>query len=84
MNTENAIYYLILGRQVGKEENGKYFLFRDGAWEPDRNNRILDRLIGYDPSEPSDSPYWCGCTSIMDEIEEISVEKAAELTGGNL
>lgn len=32
--------------------------------------------MGYDPSEPVDSPYAIGNTSIIDEIEEISFDKA--------
>ncbi len=76
-------YYLILDRSVGKqEENGWYYLFQNGEWQWDANNEIFERLIGYDPSEPPDSPYGIGCTDILDEIEEISYEKAIELTGG--
>ena len=36
----------------------------------------MDHLMGYDPSEPVDSPYAIGNTSIIDEIEEISFDKA--------
>lgn len=75
-------YYLILERTVGKqEENGWYYIFKNGEWQWDANNEIFERLIGYDPSEPPDSPYGIGCTDILDEIEEISHEKAMELTG---
>ena len=76
-------YYLILKRTVGKqEENGSYYIFRDGEWQLDSENEIFERLIGYDPSEPPGSPYGIGCTDILNEIEEISREKAMELTGG--
>ena len=76
-------YYLILERTVGKqEENGWYYIFKNREWQWDANNEIFGRLIGYDPSEPPDSPYGIGCTDILDEIEEISYEKAMELTGG--
>lgn len=34
--------------------------------------------MGYDPSEPSDSPYGISCTDIMDDIEEISRARVAE------
>ena len=54
---DKATYYLILERQVGKREDGKYYLFKDGKWEVDTENAIKDRLVGYDPSEPIDSPY---------------------------
>ena len=76
-------YYLILNRKVGKqEENGSYYIFRNGEWHLDSDNEIFDWLIGYDPSEPPDSPYRIGCLDILNEIEEISYEKAMELTGG--
>lgn len=75
-------YYLIHDRLVGKEEHSAYYLFREGAWEPDVENVILDRLVGYDPFEPPGSPYGIGCMSVMDEIEEISEEEALKRTGG--
>ena len=75
-------YYLILKQTVGKEEDGKYYLFQDGSWEPDTNWVIMDRLMGFDPSEPPDSPYRIGCTDVLEQIEDISMEKAMMLTGG--
>ena len=84
MNYEETRYYLILGRRLGKKDGGKYFILRGGAWEEDNNNEIMDRLMGYDPSEPPGSPYGIGNTSIMDEIEEISYEQASVLSGGVL
>ena len=82
MNSIDTSYYLIFGRRLGKKDGGKYFLLKDGAWEQDNNNEIMDRLMGYDPSEPPDSPYGIGNTSIMDEIEEITYEQASVLSGG--
>ncbi len=38
----------------------------------------MDRLMGYDPTEPPGSPYAMMNSSVMDEIEEISEEKAKE------
>ena len=43
---------------------------------------IMDRLVGFDPYEPSDSPYGIGNTSVMDEIDEITYEEAMKRTGG--
>ncbi len=82
MNYKETRYYLILGHLLGKEDGGKYFILRDGAWDPDDNNEIMDRLMGYDPSEPPESPYKMGNLSIMDEIEEISYEQARVISGG--
>ncbi len=76
-------YYLIWGRIVGKEEDGICYLFEEGEWRLDNENAVMDHLMGYDPTEPPGSPYAIGNMSIMDEIEEITSEKAMELTGGN-
>ena len=82
MAGESTQYYLIRDHLVGKEEDGRYYIFRDGEWTPDTRCIIMDCLVGYDPSEPPGSPYGIGCSSIMDEIEEISHERAMELIGG--
>ena len=73
---EQAEYYLILNRIVGKKENGRYYIFRDGGWQPDTENMILDRVFGYDPTEDENSPYAMFNTSIMEELEKISYEEA--------
>ncbi len=77
-----ATYYLILNRLVGKKEDRMYYLFVNGEWIRDTTSEIYDRLMGFDPSEPPDSPYGMGNGSVMDEIEEITYERALELTGG--
>ena len=82
MNSNETKYYLILNETVGKEENGWYYLFIDGKWIPDEKCVIMDRLVGYDSSEPDGSPYGMYEQSIMDEIEEITYERAMELIGG--
>ncbi len=75
-------YYLIWERVVGKQEDGECFIFKSGKWNPDNEFIIMDRLVGYDPSEPPGSPYRFGNGSVMDEIDEIPYEQAIELTGG--
>lgn len=77
-----TVYYLLFDCLVGKKDNGRYYLFRDGQWYPDNGYVIMDRLMGYDSSEPDDSPYAMGNGSVMGEIEEISFSKAMEMTGG--
>ncbi|MBP3810450.1 MAG: hypothetical protein ILA15_06945 [Clostridiales bacterium] len=64
-----------MDRQLGKKEDGKYYLFKNSEWISDTAHEISDRLIGYDPSEDPDSPYCIGCLSIMKEIKEISEEQ---------
>jgi len=76
-------YYMIRGRRLGKKEDEKYYLFENGKWIPDVKNSISDRLMGFDPSEPEDSPYRMDSLSIMDEIEEISEEEAMQMINDN-
>ena len=71
-------YYLILNRQLGKEEDGKYYLYTNGNWVPDTQSTILGRLMGFDPSEPADSPYAMGNMDIMDTIEVITEQQALQ------
>ena len=76
--TTNTTYYLILNKQLGKEEDGKYYLYTNGNWVPDTKSTILDRLMGFDPSEPADSPYAMGNMDIMDTIEVINEQQALQ------
>ena len=78
----SATYYLIRDSVVGKKESGRYYIFRNGQWEPDNKSMIMDRLVGYDPSEPPGSPYGFGNGSVMAEMDEISQEEAMKLIGG--
>ena len=62
--------------RIGKQGGG-YFLYKPGeGWVRDVDNVITDKLMGYDPSEPADSPYKMFNMSIMDQIETISEEQA--------
>ena len=79
-------YYLIYVRIVGKRElysdyHSDNWLFKDGKWVPDEEFEISDHLIGYDPSEPEDSPYRIGSTSVLLEMDEISEAEAMSLIG---
>lgn len=75
-------YYLIRERLLGKkEEEGQTvgcFLFRNGKWELDDRNTVMDHLHGYEPLEPEGSPYGYGGGSMMD-IDEISEEEAVKV-----
>lgn len=77
-------YYLIDNKTVGKKCSEGYFLFIDGKWKADSKHLIRDCLIGYDASEPSDSPYCIGNSDMMDRIESITEEEAKNqiLSGG--
>ena len=74
-------YYLIWDRQLGKEEDGKYYLYENSKWVEDRYSVIRDHLIGYDPYEDFDSPYKIGSTDVMREMKEISEEEARKFIG---
>ncbi len=74
---DEVIYYLIKDKRLGKKDGGRYYLYTDGTWVPDRKNVIMDRLMGYDPYD--DSSYGFGSLSIMDEIEEIPKSRAKQI-----
>ena len=78
---DSARYYLILGYIVGKAEGDNCFIRRQGRWVEDSEYMIMDRLMGYDPSEPTGSPYGIGNSDIVDEIEEITFEMAVKYIG---
>ena len=77
-----TVYYMIYETLVGKREDGRYYLYCNDEWVRDSGSVIMDHLMGYDPSEPADSPYGFGNGSVMGDIEEISYEKAMEMIGG--
>ena len=83
MEEVNITYYLVWNRLLAKreedEKTSKDYIFVDGKWVPDEKYIIMDHLMGYDPSEPEDSPYSIGSTSIMMEMKEISEENAVEI-----
>ena len=64
------------GKRIKRGEHYDDYLFKSGKWVVDDEYVIPDHLIGFDPSEPEDSPYRIGSTSVMMEMEEISEEKA--------
>lgn len=80
MKEKRVSYYLIRNRILAKRENdGKYdsdYLFRDGKWVKDFRHVIMNHLMGFDSSEPEDSPYRYGNTDILMEIDKISEEHA--------
>ena len=75
-NNTTKYYRIIPLNRIGRKTASGYELYQNRQWEKDREHLISDRLMGYDPSEPPDSPYGIGNTEIMREIEEISLEEA--------
>ena len=58
---------------VAKSTDEGSFLFdaKQRKWVFDKNRKLLDRLIGFDSSEPPGSPYAFGNTDMLDSVEEI-------------
>lgn len=83
MKEKNTTYYLIWERTVAKREQRDEFyddyLFRNGSWIKDENHVVMDHLVGYDLSEPEDSPYRFGSTDVLMEMDEISEEEAISI-----
>lgn len=75
----SVTYYRIKDLGIlGKEEDYIPYLYKPGnGWVVDNDNVLMDRIMGYDDSEPANSPYKIGNSSTMDLVEEIS-EKSAE------
>ena len=69
-------YYIKRKKLYARGENlFDNYIYKDGKWIKDTKNIVSDRLLGYDPSEPPDSPYGFGNTDMMDDIEEITEEE---------
>ncbi len=81
----SVTYYRIKDLDMlGKEEDYVPYLYKPGkGWVVDNDNVLMDRIMGYDDSEPANSPYMIGNSSTMDLVEEIS-EKSAEKFIANL
>ncbi len=80
MTEKDVIYYRVWRKVIAKRVNhkGHYddYLFKSGKWVRDEEHVIMDHLMGFDPTEPDDSPYRIGNTGILMEMDEISEEKA--------
>lgn len=65
---------------LGKEEDYVPYLYKPGkGWVVDNNNILMDRIMGYDKSEPDDSPYGIGNLSMMERVQEISQKEAEKI-----
>lgn len=65
---------------LGKEEDYVPYLYKPGkGWVVDNDNVLMDRIMGFDESEPAKSPYKTGNTSIMELVEEISQKEAENI-----
>lgn len=72
-------FYKILDKNLlAKLDNNVPYLLIDGQWIVDKNSILMDRLVGYDKSEPDDSPYKFGNTDMLDRVEHITEEEALQ------
>ncbi len=80
MKTEKLTFYLLKDTGlIAKGIGYSYWFYYNNKWEEDTESIVSDKLNGFDSSEPEDSPYAFGSTSVMDEIKEISYEEAMNL-----
>lgn len=77
----SVTYYHIKDlNMLGKEEDYVPYLYKpEKGWTVDNDNILMDRLMGYDDSEPDDSPYSIGSLSMMELVEEITEEEANKI-----
>jgi len=65
---------------LGKEEDYVPYLYKPGkGWVVDNDNILMDRVMGFDDSEPDNSPYKIGSSSTMDLVKEISQKEADKI-----
>ena len=78
-----TVYYHILDLDiVGKEEGFVPYLYdKKKGWQPDKDNVLMDRVTGYDPSEDKGSSYGFGNTDVMSLVQEITEDQARKLIG---
>lgn len=77
----NYKVYLIENNRLFCVCNNETFEFKNNEWIKANNNEITDRLMGYDSSEPRDSPYAIGNTDILSTIKELTQEQVIERYG---
>lgn len=77
----SVTYYCIKDLNLlGKEEDYVPYLYKPGTgWIVDNDNILMDRIMGYDDSEPADSPYKIGNLSVIDLVDKITEEEANKI-----
>lgn len=70
-------YYISDLNKVGKEEEFIPYIYdKIRGWVVDQSNILMDRILGYDDTEPEDSTYRIGNLDRLDRIIEITEEEA--------
>ncbi len=70
-------YYISDLNKVGKEEEFIPYIYdKIRGWVVDQSNILMDRILGYEDTEPEDSTYRLGNLNMLDRITEITEEEA--------
>ena len=70
-------YYISDLNKVGKEEEFIPYIYdKIKGWVVDQSNILMDRILGYEDTEPEDSTYRLGNLNMLDRITEITEEEA--------
>uniref|UniRef100_UPI0006D0954F hypothetical protein n=1 Tax=Clostridium sp. NkU-1 TaxID=1095009 RepID=UPI0006D0954F len=77
----SVTYYRIKDLNLlGKEEDYVPYLYKPGkGWAVDNDSILMDRVMGFDDSEPTNSPYKMGNSDILNLVEEISQKEADKI-----
>ena len=75
MNDKTSYYWIKDQNRFGKREGSQFYLSQDGKQIPDDEFTFLGKLLGYDKSEPDDSPYKMGSTSVLETITVLTEEE---------
>ena len=77
-------FYLISDKRLFCYCEGMAYEYINDKWEEADGREILNRLIGYDPYEPDDSPYKTGNLEILEQIKKLSQEEVIEKYGNEV
>lgn len=69
---ETSYYYISDLKIVGKQEDCIPYIYQDGVWVVDNDNKLMDRLMGYNGDD-------IGCTDMLLRAEEITETQAEKL-----
>lgn len=77
-------FYIIDNSRLLCTNRIETFEYINNNWIERDNSEITDRLIGFDSSEPNDSPYVIGNTEIMESIKELTFSQAVDKYGNEV
>ena len=79
MGRMDGYYEIIDLKMIAKiEEHIPYIYDSQQGWIRDMKYLLMDRIMGYDASEPADSPYRIGNLDMLERVRKISREEAEE------